>query len=248
MYEYPEEQEDGLAGASGAGQSRLRQYLSEVGSPARGYRDAAMQLQPHQSGGSWITGRTQSPSSNLPPPPKPPGVPNGAVLSPQYDLVRAQDAARRDPKNQPIKHGDTYCNIATYQIAQAMGAPMEPFTTQVSVSKMYPKGTRPAMANEMADKLAHSKDYRVITAEEAQALANQGKLVVAVQPDGKHGHVATVRPDNLYSETAPTAGSGPVMNNIGRAVGIRRAGGAKPEERAFLPGTEPIYYTPANSK
>jgi hypothetical protein len=139
--------------------------------------------------------------------------------------------------------------MATYQIAQAMGAPMDALTTQVPVSKMYPKGTRPAMANEMADKLAKSKDYKVITADEAQALANQGKLVIAIQrSQGPHGHVATVRPDNLYNEKAPAAGTGPVMNNVGRNVSIRRANGANKDERAFLPDSQPIYYTVADSR
>src|SRR5262249_13129169 len=154
----------------------------------------------------------------LPASPKPPGPPNGAVGSPQFELVRAQDAARNDPKNQPDGTGNTFCNIATHQIAQAMGAPMDPFITPLPVSKMYTKGTRPGMANSIIDRLARSKGYRVLTADEAQSLANRGRLVVGVQPHHGNGHVATVGPDNLYNGTAPTAGRGPGMNHIGNSV------------------------------
>ena len=245
MYEYPEEQQDDrLIGPPGAGQRRLQQYLSQVGSPAERYRQAARQQQGQQGGGltGWLVNKLKGPLPELPAPPKPPGPPNGAVGSPQFELVRAQDAARNDPKNQPDGKGKTYCNIATYRIAQAMGVPLDPFITQVAVSKMYPKGTRPAMANEIVDNLARSKDYRVITADEAQSLANHGHLVVAVQPHQRNGHVATVRPDNLYNETAPTVGRGPVMNHIGNSVAVRRASGA------FYSDSEPIYYTPVGSK
>lgn len=240
MYEYPEEQNESVVGLTGTGQSRLKQYLSQVGSPANDYRKAATQLQPQQSGGAWMAGRTQSPPSNLPASPKPSKVQNGAAGSPQFELVSAQDAMRNDPKNKP-GGGKTYCNIATYQIAQRMGAPMDPFTTQVEVSKMYPKGQRPATANEIATHLKDARNYRVVTPEEAQALANQGKFVVAVQPHEKHGHVATVRPDNLSNEEPPATGQGPVMNHIGQSIGVRRASGT------FYSTSAPVYYAPVES-
>ena len=124
---------------------------------------------------------------------------------------------------------------------------MDPFITQVTPDKMYPKGQRPAMANEIANNLKSSKSYRIVTAQEAQALANQGRLVIGVQPNKGHGHVATVRPDNLYNETAPTGGQGPVMNNIGHLVGIHRVQGTSRGNTAFLSGSQPIYYTPVES-
>src|SRR5205807_1113029 len=113
---------------------------------------------------------------------------------------------------------------------------------QVTPDKMYPKGQRPATVNELANNLKSSKAYRIVTAQEAQALANQGRFVMGLQPHTRHGHVATVRPDNLYSETAPANGQGPVMNHIGQSVGIRRASGA------FYSDSQPIYYTPVQSQ
>jgi hypothetical protein len=198
----------------------------------------------------WLVDKVkgQPPAPELPATMKPPGAPPGAPGSSQYPLIKAQDEARADPKNQPKPNqGDTYCNIATYNTAKAMNAPMDPFITQVEPSKIYPKGVRPATANEMADNLASAaaagKGYRVVTREEAQKLANQGKLVIATQPAPKHGHVATVRPDNLYNEPAPTEGEGPVISNVGRTVGVKRASGA-PGQRAFSSDSEPIYYAP----
>jgi hypothetical protein len=54
--------------------------------------------------------------------------------------------------------------------------------------------------------------YREVSPAEAQRLANQGVLVVAVQPHFGHGHVATVRPGG--------SGSNPLINNIGKRVNI----------------------------
>jgi hypothetical protein len=250
MYD-PEQQED----SSFTGASRLQQYLSQVGSGADRYRQATQQQPQQQPQGGLLDSIINRTSGRLPDGPslpaymKPPQVPNGAAGSPQYDLVAAQDSVRKNPKYQPIKDGDTFCNVATYEIAQRMGAPMDPFIQKVPVSNTYPKGQRPAMANELADHLANSSAYRVVTAQEAQALANQGKLVIGVQKDVHHGHVATVRPDNLYNEKAPNIGEGPVISTVGRIVGIHRAHADDQHKtnRAFLSGPE-IYYTPVEPK
>jgi len=96
------------------------------------------------------------------------------------------------------------------------------------------RGTPAAMANEMAGNLAKSDQYHAISSTEAQQAANQGKLVIAVQPNPHgHGHVATVRPDSTNK------GANPTINNVGRSVGV------KPASAAFsshLPA--PKYYTP----
>jgi uncharacterized protein involved in type VI secretion and phage assembly len=161
-----------------------------------------------------------------------PKMPNRAQGSPQYALTQAQDTARSKLENQP-HDGKTFCNIATHQIVSALGGSLQPFTTRL------PKGkTRPATANEISANLPKSKDYREVTADEAQQLADHGQLVVAVQPHKGHGHVATLRPDNLEGEAAPTKGSGPVINQIGRNVDIMR------QSKAFYRSPAPKYFAP----
>src|SRR5205807_6777504 len=106
MYEDSEEQDESLTGMPGARPTRLNQFLSQVGSPASRYREAALQQQqPKQSGGlmDWIVDKVKGPLPDPPPSPRPPGPPNGAAGSPQFELVRAQDAARNAPRNQAKK-------------------------------------------------------------------------------------------------------------------------------------------------
>lgn len=104
-----------------------------------------------------------------------------------------------------------------------MGAPTGALTN--------PKNGQPALANQIAANLGKSgSGYRQISPQEAQQLANQGKLVIAVQPHRGHGHVATVRPGG--------SGSDPLINNIGKHVDIR------PASRAFYSSPAVKYYTP----
>lgn len=102
-------------------------------------------------------------------------------------------------------------------------------------------GGKPAIANQIADNLAKSKEYREVTPAEAQKLANEGKLVVVAwkNPDPHHhGHVATVRPEKPGGPQH--AGTGPLINNVGAKNGIMRA------SQIFRHGGEK-YYTPAGS-
>ena len=140
----------------------------------------------------------------------------------QQKLTNAQDAARHNPNLAP-HGGKTFCNIATCQIAKTMGAPMGALTN--------PKNGQPALANQIATNLAKSgSGYTQVSPQEAQRLANQGQLVIAVQPHFGHGHVATVRPGGN--------GSNPLINNIGARVNV------VPASKAFLPSPQVKYYTP----
>ncbi len=141
----------------------------------------------------------------------------------QQKLTNAQNAARNNPNLRPTKNGTTFCNIATCQIAKAMGAPMGALTN--------PKNGQPALANQIAANLAKSgSGYRQVSPQEAQQLANEGKLVIAVQPHFGHGHIATVRPGG--------SGNDPLINNIGKHMDIR------PASRAFYSSPAVEYYTP----
>lgn len=83
--------------------------------------------------------------------------------------------------------------------------------------------------------------YHVVSAAQAQALADQGETVFAGQPHTGHGHLATVRPDNTYFapyENTMPGGTGPMINNIGGFVGIVHA------SRAFYDNSPVVYIAP----
>src|SRR5262249_15738307 len=125
-------------------------------------------------------------------------------------LINAQDAARMNPKFQN-KGGITHCNQATCAVVQAVGGPMGPLTDK--------KGN-PVLANQQAQNLAKSNEYRKVTPEEAQQIANDGGLVIAAyeNPSGGFGDVETVRPKSGPGDKPPRGGG---------AVTTRREGGGR---------------------
>ena len=146
-------------------------------------------------------------------------------------LVQSQDAARNDPKLQPGKNGGpTHCNAATCQIVKQTGAPLDP---------LVDKKGNPVNANQQAQNLANSNQYREVTPQEAQQIANNGGTVIVAydNPNG-HGHTATIRPEGVPGDNPPKGGRGPLINDIGRNVGVRN------ENFAFRKGTEVHYYAP----
>ena len=73
------------------------------------------------------------------------------------------------------------------------------------------------LANVMRANMAKAgSGYTAVSADQAQALANKGELVIVAGP----GHVATVRPDIDPSKTYP--GRGPLIANVGANNGIMR--------------------------
>ena len=154
-------------------------------------------------------------------------------------LIKAQDAARTDPSLQPKVGADgksieaTFCNIGLVKQAADVGASLAPLVDS--------KGT-PLLANQQAKNLAQSSDYKEISAKEAQRLADNGVIVIAAAGNASgHGHVATVRPQNVAGDS-PTGRNGPIINNIGAHNEIRR------ESAAFPPSMTPKYYVPASSQ
>jgi RHS repeat-associated protein len=165
----------------------------------------------------------------------PPDPPEGAVGTPTYNLITAQDQARANPAFQPKpRTGESHCNQATCSIASQTGSPTGPLQNSHGV---------PLIANQQIQNLVQSGQYRQVSPAEAQALANQGVPVFAGQPHAGHGHIATVRPNNTYFapyENADPQGSGPMINNIGRDVGI------VPQSGAFYQNSPVIYIAPNN--
>ncbi len=108
----------------------------------------------------------------------------------QTDLV-ASPGLQQDPNT-----GETHCNEAVFRIATELNAPMAPLSGPDGEAKT---------ANGMARALEASSEYKVVTPEEAQNLANEGKLVIGAWDSStakvpkhhkrpKHGHVLTVTP------------------------------------------------------
>ena len=161
----------------------------------------------------------ENPTEPNPPPeqPKP-----EEQKDPIKELVRAQDAARNNPDFQPTKQ--THCNQATCSILKSLGAPMGDLTD---------KNGNALLAKDIAKNLSNSSDYKNVTADEAQLLANNGIPVIGVG----NGHVATVRPQGVVADN-PSAGKGPLINDIGRAVSVQN------QNWAFGKNADVQYYAP----
>jgi hypothetical protein len=108
----------------------------------------------------------------------------------------------------------TFCNQAAFDTANALG-----FNRQA----LYGNGSRDDFnANGAARNLASAASsglIQEITGEQAQAMANEGYVVIAAweKVDGI-GHLATVRPitdGTLYNNDA-----GPLLSNVGSDIGI----------------------------
>jgi hypothetical protein len=143
-------------------------------------------------------------------------------------LIATQNEARTQFRPS-TREGPTYCNAATFCIVRDMGGSLRPLGDAQG---------QPYAANQMAQNLATSTDYRDVTPEEAQRLANQGNLVIGAwfNPQG-HGHVVTVRPDGVTGDE-PFGRSGPLLNDIGENDWIARQSGA------FKAADKVFYYTP----
>lgn len=135
-------------------------------------------------------------------------------------------AEKRDTEH-PIKA--THCNRATYQVVRAMDGDVSPLASKKTGKDgkvtYTPYDANTQCANLAKDAANPSGSYRVITAKEAIEPARQGKAVIAAQPYPKHGHIATLRPDNLETEKADSRGQ-PLISNVGGHVGVTHQTGA----------------------
>lgn len=120
-----------------------------------------------------------------------------------YTAVIRQFNVTKNPRYAVNKNGnnDTYCNIFLWDVTRAMGAEIPHYVDPVTKApRAYPdvKGAKEMTANDIYDWLhsvGEQYGWYKVTAEQAQALANQGKPVVtAMKNDSGHGHVQVVCP------------------------------------------------------
>jgi len=131
----------------------------------------------------------------------------------------------------------TFCNQATFDVAEALG-----FHTNA----LYDGENRDKVnANAAAKNLekAASKEMIVeVTGEQAQALANNGYLVIAAMEkyDGI-GHLATVRP----SDSPYVSSEGPLLSNVGplKYTGINSTSTSF-GQRSYSNGEVKFYFDP----
>ena len=91
----------------------------------------------------------------------------------------------------------------------------------------------PLKADQIGANLAKpGSGYKQVSTDQAQQLANQGKLVIVAGP----GHVATVRPDTGQIQ----AGHGPIIANVGQDNGVMRL--SRVFTRSAMPNVK--FYTP----
>jgi hypothetical protein len=153
----------------------------------------------------------------------------------RYDNVINQFAAGVNPryKQRLNKKGkmSTYCNIFCWDVTRAMGAEIPHWVMPNGDRAQRGEGDAGEMsANATYDWLhKHGSRYgwrRLADVAEGQALANEGRPVVAIlKKAGGIGHVSVVRPGEMNDKGPPIAQAGRSNFNYGRLYSIFQRGG-----------------------
>lgn len=115
------------------------------------------------------------------------------------DLLRLIDAISEayDTHSVPTPT-ETYCNLGVQYVLARFG---------------YEKA-KGMVANQMVDLFQRSADWGVVGMEAAQALANEGRVVVSGAKGDPHGHVVVVRP-GIMEFSGKWKCLAPKVSNIG---------------------------------
>jgi peptidoglycan hydrolase-like protein with peptidoglycan-binding domain len=152
-----------------------------------------------------------------------------------YNNVINQFAVGNNPRYTPRDSSgdgvrDTFCNIFVWDVTKAMGAEIPHWVD----GKGNPTGVgqgRELSANGTVDWLHQNGNrhgWRKVSAQEAQAMANQGHPAVAVWKNtGGIGHVAVVRPGEVTSQGPAIAQAGARNFNNGH---VKDSFGNRPVE------------------
>lgn len=124
----------------------------------------------------------------------------GARSAQNYNAVIDQFDVERNPRYAQ-RNGNTYCNIFVSDVTRAMGAEIPHWWQGKEMN-----------ANATCDWLKDNGSqfgWKPVSAADAQALANQGKPVVATwKNQGGIGHVGVIRPGEINS-------NGPALSQAG---------------------------------
>ncbi len=135
-----------------------------------------------------------------------------------YDQVLNQFAAGHNPRY-AHRGRSTYCNIFVWDVTRAMGAEVPHWVDDAGNPVGFNKGheMNANATNRWLNKHGARFGWRKVTLEQGQALANQGKPVVASWRNPKPkgiGHIAMIRPGDLDPEAGPwLAQAGAVNSN-----------------------------------
>jgi predicted chitinase len=134
-----------------------------------------------------------------------------------YAAVIDQFAVDRNPRHLP-RDGATYCNIFAWDVTRAMGAEIPHWVDGAGNPASVGQG-RELDANgghRWLEQHGPRFGWREVSAEEAQAMANQGHPAVASWNNpGGIGHIAVVRPGEMTSRGPAIAQAGGVNFNNG---------------------------------
>jgi len=148
------------------------------------------------------------------------------ILFNRQRLVSVQDRARAIGTFQPSAAA-THCNQATVYILRELGCPLDDLVDHQGNA---------LLADKQAQNLKTSKAWVSIPRDTAQTVGNTCSVVIAAWYNSLgHGHIATVRPENVPGDPASN-GHGPLLNNIGISVGVMN------ENWAFGVGKDVRYY------
>jgi len=134
-----------------------------------------------------------------------------------YDNVINQFAVGSNPRYQP-RDGNTYCNIFAWDVTKAMGAELPHWVDANGNATGQGQGREldANATNAWLNQNGAKNGWRKVSAEEAQALANQGHPAVASWDNqGGIGHIAVVRPGEVSSNGPAIAQAGSKCFNDG---------------------------------
>jgi hypothetical protein len=134
-----------------------------------------------------------------------------------YDNVINQFAVDSNPRYQP-RDGNTYCNIYAWDVTKAMGAEIPHWVDANGNPSVQGQGREldANATNAWLNQHGAKNGWRKVSAEEAQAMANQGHPTVASWDNqGGIGHIAVVRPGEVSSNGPAIAQAGSQCFNDG---------------------------------
>jgi hypothetical protein len=142
------------------------------------------------------------------------------------NLIEAQDIVMVAQMYQPGAGGpyhkknnpadpNTWCNVSTYDVAEATG-----FHTDGLYNQRRWDYTNANDACRNLVEMSKNKKIIKVSPDEAQSLANEGYTVIAAKEHSGHGHLSTVR---TYTENSYNKTLGPMLANVGGDVGEMHA-------------------------